>query len=384
MYIDNVNELREIDLMEDLEKSIKTVLLDFIVNDTCDIILERFTNSTKFADFGLTLQSWNSKSVNGNVLYVGSDGLSVFFQWYSGNQKRMYVTISGDSRLEQIVGVIQVEMEALKSVTTVNTPPLKRGLDFNPYIANGDGTVIEYDFQEVLFEQRTKFQHIQIMKSGNFGGMLLLDGDPNLAESDINYTKAITGTLTGTQDYTDKTVLILGGGDGGILNYLRKNHKPKSIEMIEIDAVVLTECAKYMREACGDSLDSWKGEGYEIFNEDCIPRLTKYKQEGKTFDIVINDLTAIPVDGTEEKLSEDLWKFLKLILDLSIGVLDENGVYYTQGNAKNAVESLKQYENILTGLEPTVHFSTEDILVPSYHETWVFYTIWKNQVNFAL
>ena len=66
----------------------------------------------------------------------------------------MYVTISGDSRLEQIVGVIQVEMEALKSVTTVNTPPLKRGLDFNPYIANGDGTVIEYDFQEVLFEQR--------------------------------------------------------------------------------------------------------------------------------------------------------------------------------------------------------------------------------------
>jgi hypothetical protein len=66
----------------------KTVLLDFIVNDTCDIILERFTNSTKFADFGLTLQSWNSKSVNGNVLYVGSDGLSVFFQWYSGNQKR--------------------------------------------------------------------------------------------------------------------------------------------------------------------------------------------------------------------------------------------------------------------------------------------------------
>ena len=28
-------------------------------------------------------------------------------------------------------------------------------------------------------------------------------------------------------DYTDKTVLILGGGDGGILNYLRKNHKPK-------------------------------------------------------------------------------------------------------------------------------------------------------------
>ena len=44
------------------------------------------------------------------------------------------------------------------------------------------------------------------------------------------------------------------------------------IEMIEIDAVVLTECAKHMRKAAGDSLDSWKGENYEIFCEDCIPR----------------------------------------------------------------------------------------------------------------
>ena len=41
----------------------------------------------------------------------------------------------------------------------------------------------------------------------------------------LNLLKAICGN--DTIDYTDKTVLILGGGDGGILNYLRKNHKPK-------------------------------------------------------------------------------------------------------------------------------------------------------------
>ena len=34
----------------------QTILVDFIVSDSCDVILERFTNSTKFADFGLTLQ----------------------------------------------------------------------------------------------------------------------------------------------------------------------------------------------------------------------------------------------------------------------------------------------------------------------------------------
>jgi len=40
----------------------------------------------------------------------------------------------------------------------------------------------------------------------------------DLAESDLAYTIAITGS--NKEDYSGKDVLILGGGDGGILNYL--------------------------------------------------------------------------------------------------------------------------------------------------------------------
>ena len=63
------------------------------------------------------------------------------------------------------------------------------------------------------------------MKTGQFGSMLLLDDDPNLADSDKSYTEAIIGD--DWMDYKDKNVLILGGGDGGILNMLRTRHKPK-------------------------------------------------------------------------------------------------------------------------------------------------------------
>ena len=52
---------------------------------------------------------------------------------------RIYVTISGDSRLETIAHVIEEEMKKLKSRRTVLTHPLKRGLEFNPYIKNTDG-----------------------------------------------------------------------------------------------------------------------------------------------------------------------------------------------------------------------------------------------------
>ena len=55
--------------------------------------------------------------------------------------------------------------------------------------------------------------------------------------------------------------------------------------------------------------------------------------------MVVNDLTAIPCT-LDEELADDLWNFLKLILDLSMAVMAEDGHYFTQGNAKNCHEPL--------------------------------------------
>lgn len=55
-----------------------------------------------------------------------------------------------------------------------------------------------------------------------------------LAESDIDYTKALLGN--GRESYKDKDVLILGGGDGGVLNELLKE-TPKFVTMVEISFV---------------------------------------------------------------------------------------------------------------------------------------------------
>lgn len=39
----------------------------------------------------------------------------------------------------------------------------------------------------------------------------------------------------------------------------------------------------------------------QILIEDCVPLLKKYVQEGRTFDYVINDLTAIPISTAPEE-----------------------------------------------------------------------------------
>ena len=53
----------------------------------------------------------------------------------------------------------------------------------------------------------------------------------DMAESDHIYTHTIIGK--GQETYRDKTVVILGGGDGGILHELLKE-SPKFVVMIDI------------------------------------------------------------------------------------------------------------------------------------------------------
>ena len=93
------------------KSSFKTVLVDFNVNGTCDAVMERFTNAFSFANLGLALQCWNVKPLVGNILYVGSDGLSVLFQWVPDQKRKLFATISGTQRLQQVVGRNQLFSE---------------------------------------------------------------------------------------------------------------------------------------------------------------------------------------------------------------------------------------------------------------------------------
>lgn len=61
--------------------------------------------------------------------------------------------------------------------------------------------------------------------------LFLCDSFVDLAESDLPYTQAIMGN--GREHYAGKEILILGGGDGGILCEAVKL-KPKMITMVEI------------------------------------------------------------------------------------------------------------------------------------------------------
>lgn len=171
-------------------------------------------------------------------------------------------------------------------------PPLKRGFHPNPYFGAVDSPLQEYAITEVVCDVDSEFQNIKIYKTVEFGNVLILDDEINIAESDQIYAETIIGS--GREDYRGKSVLILGGGDGGVLREVLK-HSPKFVTMVDIDRMVIDLSRKHLRGVCGDVLDSLVGENYEVRIGDCIPVLKSYIEQGKEVDVIISDLTDIPI-----------------------------------------------------------------------------------------
>lgn len=79
--------------------------------------------------------------------------------------------------------------------------------------------------------------------------------------------------------YRGSRVLILGGGDGGLLKELLDlgENKPEFVTMVEIDPLVLEACSKHLPGVCGPYLRQRSGANFEILCDDAVQKMETYK-----------------------------------------------------------------------------------------------------------
>ncbi|XP_041975945.1 spermine synthase isoform X2 [Aricia agestis] len=264
-----------------------------------------------------------------------------------------------------------LESQMKKYIVALNSQaltPIKRCL-FGRYYPTSDERLLEYDIDEVLFDEQSPFQKIKIVHSKSLGNMLVLDDLQNISEADLIYTETLM--QRGKENYEGKEIVILGGGDGALLYELLKE-KPKYVWMLEIDEVVMKACNKYMKSICGDVLEQRKGPNYEIIVEDCMLTVKRFMQEGRKVDYIFGDLTDIPISDAD---CGELWEFMINILDAAFKILKTTGKFMTHGNGATSIDSLEMYEQVLMKMEPAVVFHKTKAFVPSFLEDWIFYQI---------
>ena len=117
-------------------------------------------------------------------------------------------------------------------------------------VAGGYGTVIETTSH--LFSKKSDFQQIDIYETRKLGKLLMLDGIIQLTSFDeFAYHEMMAHLPVFTHPSPEK-VLVIGGGDGGVLRELAKHEGIKELHICEIDADVIDACRKFLPEtACG-------------------------------------------------------------------------------------------------------------------------------------
>ena len=138
--------------------------------------------------------------------------------------------------------------------------------------------------EEQLYSGKSEFQRIDVFSSKEFGRFLSIDGYMMLTEKDeFIYHEMITHAAAAVHPNPAR-VLVIGGGDGGVVRELCRYNAVKHIDLVEIDELVVDVCKKYMPfTAC--SLDDPR---VHIFYEDGVKFIRRYENK---YDVIIVDST---------------------------------------------------------------------------------------------
>ena len=145
-----------------------------------------------------------------------------------------------------------------------------------------DGVKLSIRIEEQLFSAQSDIQRIDVLESKDFGKILVVDGDLMLTERDeFIYHEMITHVPMAVHPDV-KRVLVVGGGDGGVVRELIKYDTIETIDVVEPDPLLVEVCRKYIPEIANSLID----ERVEIFNEDGL-RFIRSKSD--VYDLIIID-----------------------------------------------------------------------------------------------
>eukprot|EP00045_Choanoeca_perplexa_P004907 m.41442 g.41442 ORF g.41442 m.41442 type:complete len:276 (+) comp12832_c0_seq2:54-881(+) len=168
----------------------------------------------------------------------------------------------------------------------------------------GQGLSLKYE--EVLEDVRSDFQHVQILKTAEYGNMLVLDGVIQVTERDEHSYQEMMVHVPMMSHPNPENVLIIGGGDGGVLREVLKHSCVKNVTQCEIDGTVIELCKKHL-PGLAKSFDHPKanvivGDGFKYMRE--------HENE---FDVVITD-SSDPIGPASTLFEKEYYQLVKRAL----------------------------------------------------------------------
>ncbi len=177
--------------------------------------------------------------------------------------------------------------------------------------------------EEVLFEAKSEHQHLLLFRNATFGRVLTLDGVVQTTEADEFIYHEMLAHLPILAHGGVERVLIIGGGDGGMLEEVLKHRSVVQAVQVEIDASVVDFAKTHLRAICGHAYEDPR-------TELVIADGLKYVAETeRRFDLIIVDSTD-PIGPGEVLFTERFYADCKRCLSDGGILVTQNGVPFLQ------------------------------------------------------
>ncbi len=107
----------------------------------------------------------------------------------------------------------------------------------------------------VLFDSETEHQQLIIFENSDYGRVMMLDGVVQLSTRDEFVYHEMMSHVPLFAHGKAKKVLIVGGGDGGVLREVLKHPEVKSATLCEIDRSVIDLCREHFPDVSAGAFD---------------------------------------------------------------------------------------------------------------------------------
>ncbi|MCD1259978.1 polyamine aminopropyltransferase [Paenibacillus athensensis] len=169
--------------------------------------------------------------------------------------------------------------------------------------------------KETYVREQTDFQDLAMIETDEWGTMLTLDGMVMTTDRDeFVYHEMVAHPALVTHP-NPQHVLVVGGGDGGVIREVMKHPKVEKAVLVDIDGKVIEYSKKYLPQIAGE-LDNPR---VEVIVNDGYMHIHDHKN---TYDVIMVDSTE-PVGPAVELFSKG---FYQGIFD----ALKEDGIFVAQ------------------------------------------------------
>ncbi|KAI3751137.1 hypothetical protein L2E82_22183 [Cichorium intybus] len=110
------------------------------------------------------------------------------------------------------------------------------------------GEAHSLEVQKILFKEKSEYQEVLVFESSTYGKVLVLDGILQLTERDEFAYQEMIAHLPLCSIKSPKNVLVVGGGDGGVLREVARHNSVEIIDICEIDKMVIDVSKKFFPE----------------------------------------------------------------------------------------------------------------------------------------